>query len=213
MNQTDNVHRLKEAGWTFFMPPLCFIGLLTNIINIIVFSNKRLRNDKLNQYLLVHSITYFFYLLFCFFSFMIRCQTLWAKMYELYIFNYFTSSLAIFCVLIELFISIERYLIVSNRKPIRDRFIRTRTLLTSLFVFSILFYLPNLFMDDIKHKKIADGFNSTSLKIIYNVESSEFGKSHAGKMITLILSATRTVLFLVLFTIINTMTMSNLENI
>lgn len=107
--------RLREVSWTFILPVICAIGMSTQALNIVVFS--RLKKDRLNKYCLVHSISYFFYTLICMFSFLIRCgslcnvsSTYGAKFYEYIVFNYLTSVLAIFSIMIETRLSFERYL-------------------------------------------------------------------------------------------------------
>jgi hypothetical protein len=107
---------LKEISWTYVFPIICAIGVCTHLINVIVFTH--LKKDRLNKYCLVHSISYFFYTLICFFSFLIRCgslcnyypsSTYTAKLYEYMIFGYVTSVLAIFSIMIESLLSFERY--------------------------------------------------------------------------------------------------------
>lgn len=107
--------RLREYSWTFIYPIICLIGVCTQSINIAIF--VRLKKDRLNKYCLVHSISYFFYTLICSFSFLIRCgslcngstsSTYLAKFYEHFVFDYITSVLAIFSIMIETRLSFER---------------------------------------------------------------------------------------------------------
>lgn len=66
------VETVNGFVYTFIIPVICFFGILTNIINIVVFSNKEM-SDITYKYLRVNAIMNIIYLSITFFLFMGRC--------------------------------------------------------------------------------------------------------------------------------------------
>ena len=58
--------------YTFIIPVICALGICTNIVNIIVFSDKEM-SDVTYKYLKVNACMNIIYLSICFFLFMARC--------------------------------------------------------------------------------------------------------------------------------------------
>lgn len=199
---------LKEFAWTYVLPVTCLVGFVANVINIYVF--LQLKPDRLNKYCLIHSISYLLYTFFCFFSFLIRCgslcqtgSTYFAKLYEYIVFNYMTSVLAIFSILIESCISFERYLLVTNGyfKSSSGKKLKFKYVLFILIVFSLLFYVPSVFTEEILQNRD----NTTGL-IKYSLELSQFGRSSQGTSVLIFLSAIRNLILLIINLIINLFT-------
>ncbi|CAF0725430.1 unnamed protein product [Brachionus calyciflorus] len=191
---------LREISWTYILPPICFTTSLTQFINILIFSTKTLRKDPLNKYLMLHSIVNFLYVLLCSFSFLIRCSnknicsTLSAKIYEFYYFNYLTSVLGIYAILIEIFLSLERYFIIINFDVKKKIKINPFLLILSLSSFCFVFYLPSLFIDKIEPIK-----NSS----FYQISKSYFGKEKTGVIVSICLTSIRNFLILAIDVFIN----------
>ena len=113
----------RDFVWAYVLPFICACGLVANSINFLIFSERKrlgVRN-KMHQYLQVDSLVEFIYLLISLFYFVLKSNHFAAfhssyavVFFEKYFFLYFTTSLAIFMVLLRLFVSIRRLLIVFN---------------------------------------------------------------------------------------------------
>ena len=120
---TISILVVKELIWTFVLPSICLIGLVTNSINFFIFSERKqmgLRN-RMHQYFQIDSISEFFYLLICLVYYLLKSRVLSAYhfsyffvIYEKYFFLYLASVLACFMLLLRLYISIRRLLITLN---------------------------------------------------------------------------------------------------
>lgn len=74
--EIDQYTRLVDQTFfvffTYVLPPICAFGIVTNILNIIVFSSKRLKDD-IFKYFKMKSLSNIIYLLNAFFIFSVRC--------------------------------------------------------------------------------------------------------------------------------------------
>ena len=99
------------------IPLICLFGILTNILNIAVFLHPKMK-DVSFKYMLALAVSDVLYLSFLSASFIIYCkncvasQTVGYVIYFIVIFYYLTGSLALFDILIENFLSIQRYLLI-----------------------------------------------------------------------------------------------------
>jgi hypothetical protein len=134
-----------------FYIPLGIFGSFQSLINIIIFSNKKFK-DKIFRYFLYHSMSEFVYLLSEILFFVSYCgqfcsdeynYSFMVKVIQVYLDFYFTSFLAFFGIMIEITISFQRYLVVSNRTFCK--IIRNPLLVTILlFIISSVLYAPIL---------------------------------------------------------------------
>ena len=69
---TENIEFTFSVFFTYILPPICAFGICTNILNIIVFSSKKLKNE-IFKYFKMKSYSNIMYLLFAFFIFSARC--------------------------------------------------------------------------------------------------------------------------------------------
>lgn len=166
MNQTE----LKELTFKYMMPSICMLGVATNIINVVAFSDKKLKIN-IYVYMLVHSIGNLFYLLFSFGHFfmkytlgMQKTHTKFISLYEGFIFLNLTTMIAIFLINIELFIAFKRLLIVVNYNLKFKLSFRSVILLFALAGF--LLQLPNVFNQTIKssHQHLESNLSNHSAK-------------------------------------------------
>lgn len=132
-----------------FIPLVCVCGMFTNLFNIIVFTNPRMKNSTF-RYMLAISLNDFVYLFFCAplsIDFCLSCHqikyTQQYAIYLLYLDDYFTSGQAIFCILIEIVLSIERHKIITNKKTLA---ISYKWIMCFMFIVSALFYFPIIFL-------------------------------------------------------------------
>jgi hypothetical protein len=160
MNQTIPVVGPVSNEDVYFVPIRIF-GVLTNFINIIILRDKKFK-DKTFKYLFYYSISEFVYLFFLCILTIPYCgnycydslkYSLISQLLRLYIDQYFTSCLAVFSITIEITISLQRYLIVSNKnfcKMIKDG--SPLKISCFLLLLSLLFYLPIAIIEKVKRK-------------------------------------------------------------
>jgi hypothetical protein len=134
--------------------PVTIFGTFTNLVNIIIFSHKTFK-DKIFTYLLFHSTAEFLYLfmmnfipfpycgVYC--DFTVRNSRI-SILIELVIDDYLTSCLAIFNILLEVFISLQRYSLLSSISCFRFNFLNMNSspyyVLIIIGIISLLYYLP-----------------------------------------------------------------------
>lgn len=191
---------------------LSSIGAITSIINAFVFLNRALKDQIFNFYI-VSSLVDFIYSIVIAFMVLIECGSICDNIrglhflthfYRIYLDDYLTSSLAINNILIEIFLSTQRFFIISNKKCLQS--ISSIRIILIVFCFSLLFYSPVLFLKRIvsidQHNS---SFNSTTNG--YKLEYTEFGNSSIGRALPLILSSIRFILASVILFLINLFTL------
>lgn len=121
--------------------------------------------------------------------------------------EYLTSSLAFFNILVEIFLSIERLLLISGVKNLLDK---SKTLLMSsiLLIVSLLVYSPILFMNYVKDVKVPLASNhstnqTTSFRTDYAPMKTEFGRSSLAMSIITALTLIRILLATLVLIILN----------
>ena len=151
------VHLLNDIGWGFVLPVVCLLSMISNITNVIVLKTME-KMHNIYRYMLLKSIINTLYLFLCSFTFLTKCEsfcflpksTYIIQLYDLFIFNYFTSSLGLLDLLIEVVISVNRMFIISNSRYCQR--INMNLVFMSLVGFSLLFYTPYLYVLEIKKK-------------------------------------------------------------
>lgn len=124
-------------------------------------------------------------------------------MYTVLIDDYFTSSLAIFCILLEIFLSLQRYMILTNRKMLTN--LSYKIVIPVIFIISLLYYAPFLFRKNILSTTVnyySNGTLTTSIKS-YSLTFTAFGSSTAGKIIPIFLTVLRIFLGTIVLSLIN----------
>ena len=120
INALEIVQKFRSLVWTYFLPSISVFGLVTNLINAIVFSNRKQFKNPIYKCLLTHAIVELVYLMLSLSNFILKLTVksfdsiYWLKLYELVIHLYITSSLSILIILIELFVSLKRLFIITN---------------------------------------------------------------------------------------------------
>lgn len=137
MNQTNVTTTTTISNLT--IPPVLFtwptlaracvgpIAILTNVINVAVFLNPKLK-DQSYKYLLFKSIANFFYSLFAFlnliFNYCASCatpQTYFAGIYSLWFGNFILSPLALYRAILDNILSLYTYCILKNLNWFDDK--------------------------------------------------------------------------------------------
>ncbi len=198
----DTPHLFISIINTFIIPVICGFGMITNSICILVFVKLKLKYS-LFKYMLVTSTYNFFYLFLCSFSFSFRCsyfcsfESTWiARVYQVYIYLYFTSVLAISNSIFELVIYIKRYMSMRNLKI--GKKVPIQWIILAVTISSLVFYLPVLFVFT---------FEKDSLKnSSYNFVKTEFSKTIISRALIILITTIRGPVILVFIFIINILT-------
>ena len=213
-NQLENttiIATLEELqsplyDWTIMLGSVIFIlGVFLNLICIIIFLNPKLK-DSTYRFMLANSVAEFCYTIICAFDIYLYCgraceknmATFEAQIYYIWFSEYFSSCMAVYCILIEIYISTKRYLLIVNKR-ILERFSNGLVIFV-LGIISILYYVPILFIYKIESYEESEN-NQT--KTFYTTVSNEFGQTDAGRIIPTILSTVRAILVVVVLLIIN----------
>ena len=117
----SSISEAKKFIWAYILPAICVFGILTNTLNITVFAKRQQLKNKIYKYFLAHSTIDLIYMLTSLSYFLIKYSlgdllgsTYFTQMWELISYFFLTTALAMNLVIIELFISIKRLLIVHN---------------------------------------------------------------------------------------------------
>lgn len=144
-NITENEIDIETISYTFIVPVICFIGAFLNMICVRAFLRLKMKSG-IFKWMLANSVTNVIYLIQCGFIFLYKCgefctfsDSYLSVLYQYLSFSYFTSVLALFSILIELTICLQRYLTISNVKVVV--FTKsTGTVLTCYFFLCNLLY-------------------------------------------------------------------------
>ena len=176
-----------------FIPIICVFGMITNLFNIIVFVNPKMKKPTF-RLMFIMSVNDFIYLGLCFPLSIVFCENCqqakyseWYTNYLIYIDEYLTSGQAIFCILIEIVLSVDRYRIITNKKYVNNFSYRWRIMIA--FILSALFFLPVIFFQ----KKTTRNSECSSL---VNLENKL-------PLLSLILTMIRLMLGVIVLSVIN----------
>ncbi len=155
MNDATFYDTIKDVYWTFVLPCVCLFSLLTNTINILVFKSIKSRN-VIYKYMLANSMFDQAYLLTVFFVFVIRCgqfcdyeNSYFAQFYAVYIYMYAANSLALFCILLEISILVQRYMHLTSK----DYFKRINKIVLSFACSYFVLFITCLNCPPLKYKR------------------------------------------------------------
>jgi len=174
------------------IPVICVFGMITNLLNIIIFSNIKMKKPTF-KLMLAMSINDLIYLALCFPLSIFFCKNCRIKftdeysIYLLYIDDYFTSSQAIFCILIEIVLSVDRYKIITSKKYVQKFSYNPEIILVGII--SALYFLPVIFFQI--------RYECSPNIVILEYKSSLF------RSLSLILTMIRLILGVILLSIIN----------
>ena len=197
---TGQIDNIVSFMYTFIIPVICAFGISTNIVNIIVFSNKEL-SDITYKYLRANAFSNAFYLTNCFFIFMARCgiycqfdKTFYTALYKYLFYDYLKGIAALFSITIQVIVSILRLMTVTNKKFCTLPPLKVTIVL--LIVFSAIFYSPNLITQQIVETKVlmssSNVTNRTSLySSSYSTSNNSLGNSLLGKWLIIVATIIR----------------------
>ncbi len=207
LNFTSNISEYNNsqlASPLVFFPIFSLFGLITNAINIMVFSNSKMKDISF-KYMLVISYVHIIYSGLSIYNMIIYCEEcLLNKMYEsqfykIIITYYFNNSLAMVGHCCELFISVHRYLQLKNIKCL-DK-IPIHLMIIIFFIISLIYYSSELLVYDIMDTKRY--LNNSLFDSTYTTMSTPFGKTLAARIIVIVQSMFRAFLTIILIPLIN----------
>lgn len=187
---------------------VALIGSLSQIINILVLLSPDLK-DSSYKFMLANSVNNACYLLLCaiypFFVCQSVCeienQALFTLIYLIAIDEYLTSCMAVFNLLIQIFLSIQRIFLVTN-----NRFFQNISVIKSVSILafvSLLFYSPIFTIQNIELSQANTTVNHSESRL-YSIVKTDFGSTTFGQHVRTIVSSLRIFLATVLLTIVNT---------
>jgi hypothetical protein len=201
-----------DAGETILLISR-ILSVISCAINIFIYSHKAiLKKSKMFEYLLVMSVVDFLYSLVGLIWQLLAKYCNEGKMcgeygqyfaiaYTIAIPIYYMSSMALFNILMEIFLTLDRLLMILN-KPIIVKKTKLRIIVPSFAVFCTVYYVPLLFQN-----KITPFLNNVwPNRTQYRMDATEFGLSDAGKVIPTVLSVIRLVLIFFVLFILNIIT-------
>jgi hypothetical protein len=210
MNYT-NLEKSEQVFDLFLVviyPCILLFGTVSNLINIIIFLKPKFE-DPIYNYIIAHSIINFLYCIGCgtsmqmssnhFVSFKITKSYLF-QLYGFYIYNYLTSSMAMLNILIELIVSFQRLLILTNARLCRCvRNTSPFIILIVLTAFSLISYSQELIFFKVNIKA-----NTTLNR--YEISENKIGILYfkVYKYISISVSIFRGPICLILVILINT---------
>nr|QVK45840.1 G protein-coupled receptor [Proales similis] len=204
----DSVTLAYLLFWLYISPVISLLGVIANFLCLLGFWKLRLEHE-IFMFMKLISLVDLFYLIFMALSFLPRCQP-WCRfsddylvqLYLLTIDYYLTSCMAIFNILIDLTISVQRFLIVSNVKVFEK--LRFWRIVIPIGLVSLVYYTPELFTKRIVQVQLSDterGANST--RIGFALEPNAFGETQASRLILSMLGIIRGPVSLVILLIVN----------
>ena len=141
-----------DVWWNVGLPLICVASMIANIVNITVLLKLRTKSS-IYKHMLWNSVAYLIYSVVCSLVFVIKCgtwcnsagleQSYLVKIYDKYFFYYVANTARVFNRLVELWVSVERLLLVKNFKLHRVDKCSTHMLVLLLTV-SMLVSLPAL---------------------------------------------------------------------
>ena len=203
---TDQFDWLPRWGY-LVIPAICVFGFLTNLTNIAVLLNPKMKDISF-KYILATCLSDLLYLTLEGYSFIELCSecplynSYFTQVYIIFIDNYFTSCLAIFNIFTDITLSLICYSVLKNKTYLQS--LNYYLVIGCLFLLSLVYYSPVLFFFKIQ-QIIVQQNDTLSSPDGYRVINNSFGSSIYGKIIPTILSSIRIILAMFVLTSINIM--------
>ena len=152
--------------------------------------------------MLMISISDFFYLGINSYWFTFYCGDFYlnryyfTQVYNIYLSEYFERCLAFYSLLVEIFLSGERYAVLLNKMRLKDK--TQNWILFLLFIIALVYYAPLLLF-----KEIIQISNSNNITIYYELSSNKIGSTLFGKILPIVLTCFRFILLALVLPILN----------
>nr|QVK45849.1 G protein-coupled receptor [Proales similis] len=198
--------------WTFINPTVSAFGVATNILSVIAFLRMDLANIQIYQFMFLMSAVDVVYMTVNFFNFIHQCtpicslsQQAFSNWYRIIAFHYFSSSLAVFNIYLDICISIQRLMLVTNQTFLRT-FKMLPTILVGVLIASV-YYIPEILSSDVRL------VNTTSNQTVWRMAQTEFGQSMAYPIWSLVLGIIRGPVVLVILSSVNLITLISFKRV
>jgi hypothetical protein len=185
---------------------VCSIGIITNLINISVFLNPRVKEPCFKFMLGVSVASFVHVSLLNLYPFIIYCncplsQSYSAAMYMLIVKDYAGPCLATFRIISEICLSFHILCILINTS--RFKWIASNYFIVAMVLFAFSYYLPVPLLKTIVEKTLDDD----GVLKVYSVGPNWAGKTLAGRVITFMCDMVRLFLTIFILTSINVATL------
>jgi len=140
---------LQEVLYLCIIVPMGVIGTVLNLLSLIIFLRKSLRDKAFFKYLIINSIvniilafTFIFFFYYCPHIFYDLALSINARIFVTFVVNGIISFFNFFSTLIEIMINVERALYFSDGYP---KFKKISPYMISFFIFilSLVIFIPN----------------------------------------------------------------------
>ena len=185
-NSTSSLSTLlADVSNVYIYPPICFFGVLTNLISISVLASGKL-TGMLYQYMLLHSICDFSALLLRSVTFIVKCGDLcsygysyWSKVYEFGCFSFMSNFFITSTTYLDITVSIDRILSFSS-KPSKFKscpLIYKAAVISvlSLLINSIVYIIPKT-ISLLGLLALHTPANRTVYQELYQIKNNDIGK-------------------------------------
>ena len=193
-NQTIDLNSIVASNKCIYFG-ITTLGIILNSLKIIVLRSGKL-NDKTFKYFLVISVADLGYMSIFNVDSLLKIlqikHSFIEQLFQLCFINYLTSCLAMFVLLVDLVNSLNRCFICRNKYYFQK--LSIQKVLTVFIVFSMIVYMPEILSKEIV-------FNQN--KLIYDLVSTNWGKSKAGRIVIASIWATRIFLCSFILTVVN----------
>jgi hypothetical protein len=197
----------ETFGLQIFLLIVAWLGSFSHIINIVILLSPELK-DISYKFMLANSVNNTFYLLLCgiydFFICKNGCEKidkpLLLIIYFIVIDEYLTSCMAVFNLLIQIFLSLQRIFLVLNKSYLQNiSLIKSILILASI---SLIFYSPILTIQRIELSH-PNATSNAHMPLLYSIVHTHFGETAFGQSVPTVLSSLRIFLATILLSIVN----------
>lgn len=192
----------------YFYSAICCMGAFTSLLNITIFLNPKLK-DPIYKFYLTSSVIDLMYTVILANALFLSCGTVCDdlrgtnysnKFYWLFFDDYLTSCFAINNIIIELFVSIQRIIVLSNQNCFRN--LKPTIVLPIIACIALIYYSPVLFLKEIVTNESLFR-NSTG----FSLENTKFGNTTVGRIFPVVLASIRLLIASVVLFILNLFTL------
>jgi len=168
-------------------------GVITNSINTAVFMHPEMKDPSF-KYLLAASISNLIYNglhLSFFICSCVNCldkRSFYKLLYGLIALDFGGRAIALFSILIEIFLSIQRYMVLKNKLYLKDT--THKWLIFVLFLASLIYWTPLLLFEQIVPANFSNQTNNMTFQG-YKLSKNERGLSIFGKVTLTVLQILR----------------------
>ena len=212
---------LIDIWWMIGLPVVCLCSALANTLNICVLVQLRSRRNTIFNYMMWNCVAYLLYSLISVFAFMLRVRdehpphstaatsattTALVDIYEIYFYFYAATALRLFSTMVELWIALERLLLINSKFAWCSTSERSGFLLSIFALVSALVSLPFLFFTSTTNTAVSAAQAQVIPELPYHHLQPKFGPLVFGIQLLLPIS-----LLTVLVVVINKLMCASLR--